>query len=135
MVEPFKDTKKNHKLKPWLFQLCSRLTTDAVVAMNRDGNSVPSLGHYLEEERRVANSSTLRKRTFPYPHGVSDFSPIRDSNSLFLGGQVAAPECATMEGEGGRESSKALLGQSNLYGGMAVFPCLCGWVESSNDFL
>lgn len=126
MVEPFKDNKKNQKLKPWLFSLCSRLTTDAV-AVNSD-NNVPSLGHYLEEERRAANASTCRKRTFSYPYGVNDFSPVRDSNSLFLEDQVAAPECAATEGgeEGGREPSRALLGQSNGYGGLIVFPCLCG---------
>ncbi|KAK4270306.1 hypothetical protein QN277_023356 [Acacia crassicarpa] len=128
MVEPFRDNKRIHKLKPWLFSLCSRLTTDAVVAMNRDGDNVPSLGHYLEEERRAANAGTWRNRTFSYPYGVNDFSPVRDdSNSLFLGGQVVAPECAAMEGEeGGREPSRALLGQSNGYGGLVVFPCLCG---------
>ncbi|KAI9112308.1 hypothetical protein K1719_016831 [Acacia pycnantha] len=128
MVEPFRENKRNHKLKPWLFSLCSRLTTDAVVAMNRDSDNVPSLGHYLEEERRAANASPWRNRTFSYPYGVNDFSPVSESNSLFLGGQVAAPECAAaMEGEeGGREPSRALLGQSNGYGGLVVFPCLCG---------
>ncbi|XP_028783496.1 uncharacterized protein At3g17950-like isoform X1 [Neltuma alba] len=125
MVEPLRDNnKKSHKLKPWLFSLCSRLTTDAV-AMN--GDNVPSLGHYLQQERRAANAGTWRNRTFSYPYGVNDFSPVRDSNSLFLGDQVAAPECAAMEGEeGGREPDRALLGQSNGYGGLVVFPCLCG---------
>ncbi|KAG2404909.1 uncharacterized protein HKW66_Vig0041640 [Vigna angularis] len=56
MVEASKDSKRIHKLKPWLFSLCSRLSTDAV-----SGNDAPSLGHTtlkLREEQRVHTEGT-----------------------------------------------------------------------------
>ncbi|XP_054790141.1 uncharacterized protein At3g17950-like [Prosopis cineraria] len=74
VVDPTKDSnKKSHKMKPWLLSLCSKKTTDAVSV--KDG---PSLGHYLEAERRAATS-------FRFNHSVcasSHFSPIQRSNSL-----------------------------------------------------
>ncbi|KAG5017950.1 hypothetical protein JHK85_024086 [Glycine max] len=81
MVEPSKDNKRIHKLKPWLFSLCSRLSTDAVI-----GNDAPSLGHYLQAERRGA--STYRRNQFPTTYGPNGFSPIQDSTSLLVGSQI-----------------------------------------------
>ncbi|XP_027368347.1 uncharacterized protein At3g17950-like [Abrus precatorius] len=78
MVESSRDNKKIHKLKPWLFSLCSRLSTDAV-----SGNNAPSLGHYLEAERRIA--STYRRNQCPTTYGSNGFSLIRDSNSPLVG--------------------------------------------------
>ncbi|KAF7845508.1 uncharacterized protein G2W53_002413 [Senna tora] len=128
MVEPFKDSKKNHKLlKPCFFSLCSKLTTDAVITMH-DHHNAPSLGHYLEEERRAASASNCTRNKFSSSDGpYNDFSPIRDSNSLFVEGRVVAPQCAaSMEEEGG-EPNRALLEQSNDgYERPTVFPCLCG---------
>ncbi|KAK7395325.1 hypothetical protein VNO78_15876 [Psophocarpus tetragonolobus] len=81
MVETSRDNKRIHKLKPWLFSLCSRLSTDAVI-----GNDAPSLGHYLEAERRAANSH--RRSQFPTTYGPNGFSPIQDSTSLLVGSQI-----------------------------------------------
>lgn len=81
MMEPSRDNKKIHKLKPWLFSLCSRLTTDAV-----SGNDAPSLAHYLEAERRAA--STYRRNQFPATYGPNGFSPIQDSTSLLVRSQI-----------------------------------------------
>ncbi|KAI4356464.1 hypothetical protein L6164_000486 [Bauhinia variegata] len=108
-VEPSRD-KRNHKLKPWLFSLCSRLTTDAVSV-----SDAPSLGHYLEAERRVTSSS--RRNQWP-----NDFSPIQDSNSLFVEGKVARPVTSPSE-DGGREPNRALWEHGN--GVPLGFPCLC----------
>ncbi|KAE9600837.1 hypothetical protein Lalb_Chr13g0291181 [Lupinus albus] len=47
-----KYNKRNHKLKFCLFSLCSKLTIDDAVSRNR----TTSLGHYLEAERRAANT-------------------------------------------------------------------------------
>ncbi|CAL0302729.1 unnamed protein product [Lupinus luteus] len=74
IMEPSKDNRKNHKLKPCLFSLCSRLSTDAVSV-----NDAPSLGHYLEAERR--NASTYKRNLCPI-YGDNGFSPIHESNSL-----------------------------------------------------
>ncbi|KAI4354450.1 hypothetical protein L6164_003310 [Bauhinia variegata] len=110
-VETSKD-KKNHKLKPWLFSLCSKLTTDAVIV--RDA---PSLGHYLEAERRAASS--YRRNQWP-----NDFSPVRDSNALFIRGQVARP-ATSIDEVGERKPNRALLEVGNGYGVPIGFPCLC----------
>ncbi|XP_019450507.1 PREDICTED: uncharacterized protein LOC109352768 [Lupinus angustifolius] len=74
ILEPSKDNRKNHKLKPCLFSLCSRLSTDAVSV-----NDAPSLGHYLEAERR--NASTYKRNLCP-TYGPNGFSLMEDSNSL-----------------------------------------------------
>ncbi|MED6181727.1 hypothetical protein PIB30_021997 [Stylosanthes scabra] len=59
VVEPSsrEENKRNHhhKLKPCLFSLCSRLSTDAVASSGNDV-IVPSLGHYLEAERRARDT-------------------------------------------------------------------------------
>ncbi|KAF1897502.1 hypothetical protein Lal_00035208 [Lupinus albus] len=74
IVEPSKDNRKNQKLKPWLFSLCSRLSTDAVRV-----NDAPSLGYYLEAERR--NASTYKRNPCP-TYGHNGFSSIQESSSM-----------------------------------------------------
>ncbi|KAI9115884.1 hypothetical protein K1719_012814 [Acacia pycnantha] len=74
-VDPTKDNhKKSQKMKPWLLSLCSKQTTDAV-SVKKDG---PSLGHYLEAERRAATSCRFNHSIYAACH----FSPIKRSNSL-----------------------------------------------------
>jgi len=51
MVQASKDNEKYHKLRPWLFSLCSRLTTDAVSV----NGAAPTLGSYLVSERKASN--------------------------------------------------------------------------------
>ncbi|KAL1321351.1 hypothetical protein HN51_066131 [Arachis hypogaea] len=89
VVEPSREeNKRNHhnKLKPWLLSLCSRLRTDAVVS----GNDVivPSLGHYLEAERRardVVACTTRNQISTTITHG-DGMSPLyQDSRTLFGG--------------------------------------------------
>ncbi|KAG4924919.1 uncharacterized protein At3g17950-like isoform X1 [Glycine soja] len=92
MMEPSKDNKRIHKLKPWLFSLCSRLSTDAVI-----GNDAPSLGHYLEAERRAA--STYRRNQCPTTYGPNGFSPIQDSTSLLVRSQIDHWPSASLGGE------------------------------------
>ncbi|XP_027337117.1 uncharacterized protein At3g17950-like [Abrus precatorius] len=108
MVEPSKDNKKNHKLRPWLFSLCSKLTTDAVSV-----NDAPSLGHYLVAERRAATTI----------YGPNDFSPVHTSNSLFVGGQVA--QSSTSLREDGRREPNRSLDQNTGYGAPIIFGSLC----------
>ncbi|CAJ1798154.1 unnamed protein product [Sphenostylis stenocarpa] len=96
MVEPSKDNKKIHKLKPWLFSLCSRLSTDAVSA-----NDAPSLAHYLEAERRAA--STYRRNQCSTTYGPNGFSPIHDSASLLVGSQTDHWPSASLGDDVGNE--------------------------------
>ncbi|RDX80828.1 hypothetical protein CR513_38566, partial [Mucuna pruriens] len=98
MVEPSKDNKKIHKPKLWLFSLCSRLSTDAV-----SGNDAPSLGQYLEAERRVA--STYRRNQCPTTtYGPNGFFPIQDSTSLLMGSQIGHWSSASLDDDGGQDS-------------------------------
>lgn len=109
--------RKSYKHKPWLFSLCSKLTTDAV-----NGSNTPSLRHFLEAERRTA--SMYRRNQSPATiYGPTDFSPTLpapDTNSLFVGGQVAP-----LGESGGRKSNNQLL-DANEYGVPLLFSCLRG---------
>ena len=106
-------------MKPWLFSLCSNLNTDAVIVKD-----VPSLGHYLEAERRAV--STDRRNQCNNIYGPDDFSPVQDTNSLFVGGQVAPRSSASFGEEGVKEPNRALLEHGNGCGTTVVFPCLSG---------
>jgi hypothetical protein len=113
--------RKSCKHKPWLFSLCSKLTTDAV-----NGSSTPSLRHFLEAERRTA--SVYRRNQSPTIYGPSDFSPTLtlpapDTNSLFVGGQVAP-----LGESGGRKSNNQLLDATEygVEGVPLLFSCLRG---------
>ncbi|KAK4348522.1 hypothetical protein RND71_031277 [Anisodus tanguticus] len=122
IVEPIiRDEKinSNNKSRTWLFSLCSKLSTDAV-SMNNI-NSAPSLGHFLEAERKAANERPNNG------YGPDDFNQLSDhsnvnnnSNSLFIGGQIAPPPHD--------ESRKGLFEKDdqNGHGGPLIFSCLCG---------
>ncbi|KAI5391726.1 hypothetical protein KIW84_076509 [Lathyrus oleraceus] len=107
-MEPSKEDKRNYKLKPWLFSFCTKLTTDAV-----SPNNVPSLGQYLIAERRARRPYRRNQCTFVDGHNV--FSPVQESNSPFVGGQVALSSPASSSEDNGREANRALR-QPNRYG-------------------
>lgn len=120
---------KNQKPKHWLFSLCSKLTTDAVNVSN-----TPSLGHFLEAERRAAASVYRRNQNHsPNIYGPSDFSPIMpvlETNTLFVGGQVAPQSSSPLGESGGRKSDNELF-DSNGYGIPFLFSCLRGHLIKS----
>ncbi|KAG4921479.1 hypothetical protein JHK82_050446 [Glycine max] len=101
----------------WLFSLCSKLTTDAVSV-----NVAPSLGHYLVAERR-AESTHRRNNQCSTIYGPNDFFPIRESNSLFVGGQGAHSSSTSLGEDCGREPNK-VLDQSNGYAA-PIICCVC----------
>ncbi|KAB1224081.1 hypothetical protein CJ030_MR2G021713 [Morella rubra] len=114
--------RKNKQPKPWLFSLCSKLSTDAVTVSN-----TPSLGNFLEAERRAA--SVCRRNQIPTVDGPTDFSPtlpIQDTNSLFVGGQVAPRSTAPLDENGGGKSNHKLI-DGNEHGVPLTFPCLRGY--------
>lgn len=117
---PSKENKKNHKLKPWLFSLCTKLTTDAV---NANHVHVPSLGQYLAAERRAR--STYRRNQLAITHGHNVCSPVKESNSPVVGGQVALSSPASLGEDSGRKKNRALK-QNNGYGTPIPFSSLCG---------
>ncbi|TKY66059.1 hypothetical protein E2542_SST08922 [Spatholobus suberectus] len=103
MVEPSKDNKKIHKLKPWLFSLCSRLSTDAVI-----GNDAPSLGHYLEAERRAASTYRRNQNQYPTTYGPNGFSLIQDTTSLLVGNQIGHWSSASLGDDGGQDTNREM---------------------------
>lgn len=132
MSETLKD-KKNYKSKTWLFSLCSRLNTDAVCMKD-----TPSLGHFLEAERRAATGYRRNQSpTIPGPDDFSNALPVPDTNSLFIGDQVAPRSSTPLGSEDGGQSNRDLLEHDNGYG--VLFPCLCGqllkWLAWLNYFL
>ncbi|CAN1142782.1 hypothetical protein LINPERPRIM_LOCUS26172 [Linum perenne] len=76
----------NYKAKPWIFSLCSRLNTDAVERRASSSSSIannnmsnpPSLGHFLEVERRassaVSNGSNSSSKLLEHDNGYG--SPL-----------------------------------------------------------
>ncbi|XP_051130564.1 uncharacterized protein At3g17950-like [Andrographis paniculata] len=120
-------TKKSYKTKPWFLSLCSRLTTDAV-SIN---TAAPSLGHFLEAERRAAES--CRRSPTPNTYGPDDFSRPNSSNSLFVAGQVAPPHTAAApppspppDTTGEMVLSRDLLIHENGDDPPLILSCLCG---------
>ncbi|XAR50935.1 hypothetical protein NMG60_11005403 [Bertholletia excelsa] len=87
-AENVRGRRSYNKSKPWLFSLCSKLTTDAVT-MNSNGTAAPSLGHFLEAERRAA--TIYRRNQSPPTFQPDDFSHPSDPNLLFAGGHVVPP--------------------------------------------
>ncbi|KAJ8899815.1 hypothetical protein K2173_019516 [Erythroxylum novogranatense] len=67
-VETLKE-QKNFKSKPGLFSLCSRLSTDAI-----NTSTTPSLGHFLEAERKAASGQ--RRNLIPTLYGPNFLSRV-----------------------------------------------------------
>lgn len=144
-AETVRGRKNNvYKPKPWLFSLCSKLSTDAV---NTSSNNTPSLGHFLEAERRsTAGIYRVRNLQSPTIDNIAprDFSPatlpISNANSLFVGGQVASQSSLSLDenGAGGSKQSKNEFSKGNGVGIPLLFSCLRRylikwWLESVNE--
>ncbi|XVE96866.1 hypothetical protein REPUB_Repub02eG0260300 [Reevesia pubescens] len=124
-IETPRDQKNNYKSRPWLFSLCSKLSTDAV-----ETNNAQSLGHFLEVERRISAANIYRRNQTPAAaYGPGDFSPLMltsEPNSLFIGDQIAPRSNAALSVEDGRKSDRELLEHRNGYGTPLFLSCLCG---------
>lgn len=126
-VEASQD-KKNCKSKHWLFSLCSKLTPEAVNVSN-----APSLGHFLEAERRGRTNINRRNHgRRPIEYGPDDFSPamaVSDDNGLFVDGVVAAAQGSSASenaDHGGTRSNSELLEYGNRFRTPLLVSCLCG---------
>ncbi|CAN4116954.1 unnamed protein product [Withania somnifera] len=114
-----RDKKKSinsNKSRTWLFSLCSKLSTDAV-SMNNI-NHAPSLGHFLEAERKAVAATNCSCRPNDF-NQLTDHSNVNNS-SLFIGGQIA-PSPPSHD-----ESRKGLFEQNDHHGSPLIFTCLCG---------
>ncbi|KAL3518200.1 hypothetical protein ACH5RR_020789 [Cinchona calisaya] len=89
-------SQKNCRSKTWCFSLCPTDTTDAEADLVTRKNT-PSLGHFLEVERRAAaNNEHRRSHSSSVFYGPPDeialaYQPEREPNSLFLDGRIAPP--------------------------------------------
>ncbi|GER28609.1 acyl-CoA N-acyltransferases super family protein [Striga asiatica] len=111
ITEPVRNKKNNYKTRTWFLSLCSRLSTDAVST-----NNAPSLGHFLEAERRAAG--ICRRNPSAGHYGPDDFSHAPEPNNpLFVEGQVAPPGLGSWPGPGG---------EPGLDGQPLLLSCLCG---------
>ncbi|XWS43709.1 hypothetical protein CRYUN_Cryun16bG0126900 [Craigia yunnanensis] len=106
-TETSRDQKNSYKSRPWLFSLCSKLSTDAV-----DTNKAQSLGHFLEVERSAAN--IYRRNQTPAAYAPGDFSTIAPRSN------------GALSAEDGRKSDRELLEHGNGYGAPLLLSCLCG---------
>ncbi|KAL6138718.1 hypothetical protein ACLB2K_063997 [Fragaria x ananassa] len=119
--------KKNSKTKHWLLSLCSKLTPEDV-----DVSNTPSLGHFLEAERR-GSASTDRRNPRPTEYGPDDFSPavpVSEANGLFVDGVVAAaqpPRASESADNGGTISiNEELIEYGNGFRTPLLVSCMCG---------
>ncbi|KAL5549971.1 hypothetical protein UlMin_000147 [Ulmus minor] len=104
--EKLRHKKMSYKSKPWLYSLCSKLTTDALSAKN---NTTRSLGHFLEAERKA--TSVHRRNQSPVQYGPKDYRPIlsvSEANSLFVGGLVVPRSIASGAANVGIKSNTEL---------------------------
>lgn len=116
--------KKSHQhhrhSKPWLFSLCSRLSTDAVRI-----ETAPSLGYFLEAERRAA--ITYRKNNDPPPildPTLTAISPD-DPQTAPQTGNVSLVAHSLREQEAGQMIGQ---GSASGYGVPLLLSCLRGQI-------
>ncbi|CAA2973201.1 Hypothetical predicted protein [Olea europaea subsp. europaea] len=124
LPEPTRN-KKSYKSKICCFSLCSN-TTDAV---STNKNNAPSLGHFLEAERRAA--SNYRRNQSPGPYGPDDFTHVNlsglETNSLFIGDHVAPPQSSSwLDSDSARNFNADLFQHGNRDRSRLHFSCLCG---------
>ncbi|XWS71696.1 hypothetical protein CRYUN_Cryun03dG0160900 [Craigia yunnanensis] len=116
----------NNRSKVWLFSLCSRDDTDAE---NVNANNAPSLGHFLEVERRAA-SQYRRNHSPTTVYGPDEFAlsqPNLEPNSLFVNGCVAPPQTSSCYDSDAENRKNAGLGNDgNSYGVPVLLSCICG---------
>ncbi|XP_043698547.1 uncharacterized protein At3g17950-like [Telopea speciosissima] len=114
-------SKKSCKSKTWFFSLCSR-SDDSV------NNHPPSLGHFLEAERRATNDH--RRNQSPIIYEADEFARARNSSeptSLFVDGRLAPPQSNSnpwFDSDASGTSHKSL---ENGYGFCfpVLFSCMC----------
>lgn len=88
-TESTKNKRSNTRSRTWLFSLCSRDNTDADSVYNNS----PSLGQFLEEERRAADENRRNQSVMMYGGDEMELAQSApEPNSLFINGCVAPPQ-------------------------------------------
>lgn len=95
-------------------------------------NNAPSLGHFLEAERKAATNYRRSPSPGAYEPGQDDFSHVVDPNSLFDGGIIAPPQSrALLDSNGERAFNRDLLSHENAEEPPLLLSCLCGHLTNS----
>uniref|UniRef100_A0A5B6YTM1 Uncharacterized protein n=1 Tax=Davidia involucrata TaxID=16924 RepID=A0A5B6YTM1_DAVIN len=118
--------KRSYRTKTWCFSLCPRHSTDAESSVK---NNTPSLGQFLEVERRATNEhrGNYNPTSIYGPDELALAQPDRESNSLFVNGRIAPPQLSPWLGSDvQRRENRGLEEHGDGYGVPGLFPCLCG---------
>ncbi|KAK4776655.1 hypothetical protein SAY86_005343 [Trapa natans] len=102
--------------KPWVFSLCPRLCTDAVRI-----ETVPSLGYFLEAERRAVIPSSYRKKKNSNPPPVLLVSD--DPQTALPSGNVSLVAYAPRQ-----QHVPEMIAQESGYGVSFLLSCLRGQI-------
>ncbi|XP_043709504.1 uncharacterized protein At3g17950-like [Telopea speciosissima] len=119
-------SRKSYKSKTWFFSLCSR-GEDSPDGLN---NPPPSLGHFLEAERRAAND--YRRNQSPTIYEADEYGRARNGsepNPLFVDGRIAPPQSTNswFDSEvGGSSHNHKSLDHGNGFPVPVLFSCVCG---------
>ncbi|KAK7380978.1 hypothetical protein VNO78_33499 [Psophocarpus tetragonolobus] len=95
--------------------------------VGRLGGGAPPEVLTVPSEGSALVASTLRRNnqcSTSTIYGPNHFLPIQESNSLFVGGQVAYSSSTSLGEDCGRQPNKAME-QSNGYGAPISLCCLC----------
>lgn len=111
------------------FSLCAKACENSESPTN-----TPSLGHFLEVERRAANAYRMNQNPIGYEFNeFPESRPVSEHNSLFVNGQIAPPRTGAPGSvvlSTGAQEKDQLLGHRNGRKPIIDFPiplpCLCG---------
>lgn len=118
--------KRSHTNKTW-FSLCTKAQVKSEKTVN-----APSLGHFLEVERRASNGHRRNGNPITYeldalPENQSNAEP----NTLFANGLVVPPQvdangALVLVGDAKKSNSSRGLSHRNSYCFALMFPCMGG---------
>ncbi|KAF8402894.1 hypothetical protein HHK36_010986 [Tetracentron sinense] len=113
--------KKSYRSKTWFFSLCSKASGDV-----QSVNNTPSLGHFLEVERRAANGNRSQNPIIYEPEELEQAQIVSEPNSLFVNGCVAPPQSSPwIDPDTGRRANGGL-DHGNGNGVPVLLSCMCG---------
>ncbi|KAF8395110.1 hypothetical protein HHK36_019051 [Tetracentron sinense] len=114
--------KKSYRSKTWFFSLCSKASEDV-----KSMNNPPSLGHFLEAERRAVNNYRWSESPIIYePDEFAQARPLSESNSLFINDRIAPPRSSPWIGSDAGRGPGEGLDHGNGYGVPVLLSCMCG---------
>ena len=129
-TESTKNKRSNTRSRTWLFSLCSRDNTDADSVYNG-----PSLGQFLEEERRAADENRRNQSVMMYGGDEMELAQSApEPNSLFINGCVAPPQPSLgSDAHTGRNGGTE---PPNDHGIALLCSCVCGhWTCFDIDWI